>query len=107
LYVASAPVDLKLARARSRSLASQLPQVHAESRRLIPNNLLFDGSYITVADSPARFDEASVVRLIIKGLTDGADTFAQRVVIDVFSIPETIQEFRATYESITMLDQIR
>ena len=76
-------------------------------RRLIPNNLLFDGSYITVADSPARFDEASVVRLIIKGLTDGADTFAQRVVIDVFSIPETIQEFRAAYESITMLDQIR
>src|SRR5207237_9896402 len=60
-------------------------------RRLFTCNLLLDRTYVTVAYSPPRLDEARVVRLIVKGFPDGAHAFAQRVVVDVFAVPETIQ----------------
>ena len=60
-------------------------------RSFFANNLLSYRTYVAIANAPARLDEARVVRLIVKGFTDGADTLAQRVVIDVFSVPKLIQ----------------
>ena len=74
------------------------------SYRLFANNLLSYRTYVSIAYPPARLDEARFVRLIVEGFTDGPHAFAQRVVVDVFSLPEMIQEFRAAYESIAVLD---
>ena len=76
-------------------------------RSFFANNLLSHRTYVAIAYAPTRLDEARVVRLIVKDFTDCADAFAQGVVINVFSVPKLIQEFRATYESIAVLDQIR
>src|SRR5438132_6366239 len=74
--------------------------------RLFTNDLLFNRSYVTIANAPARLDEARLFRLIVKRFADRAHAFAQGVVVDVFSVPETIQQFGATYDSIAVLDQI-
>jgi len=60
-------------------------------RRLIPNNLLFDGSYIAIADSPARLNEVWFAGLIVKRFANLADALAQRIIVNIFSVPETIQ----------------
>ena len=84
-------VDIKANRLFFENYLYSASPLNFSYRALFANNLLFYRTDEMIANPPTRLDETRLSGLIIESFTDCADALAQRVIVNVFSLPETVE----------------